>query len=156
MINPEADADKEQIALLVQRALVLLGSASHSISLERRKIAWARINPTLKSLASEDYTDRKDKLFGSGFLEKVAKKLEALAKVTAPHPQSRKRRATTAARESSANQSCAVTTQSRTREAQATGPKENQISGPRNTGTTNSGWKAAYQCGSRLHKIWRW
>ena len=76
MINPEVVADKEQIALLVQRALVLLGSASHSISLERRKIAWARINPKLKSLASEDYKDRKDKLFGLGFLEKASKKLE--------------------------------------------------------------------------------
>ena len=36
-VNPGVEVDKEQIVLLVQRAL--LGSASHSISLERRKIA---------------------------------------------------------------------------------------------------------------------
>lgn len=85
MINPEVEADKEKIALLVQRSLVLLGSASHSISLERRKIAWARINPELKSLTMEEYRDCKDKFFGPGFLEKASKKLEAdkaLAKVT--------------------------------------------------------------------------
>ena len=89
MVNPDVEGDKEQIALLVQRALVLLGSASHSISLERRKIAWARINPELKSVVL-DY--RKDKLFGPGFLEKASKKLEAdkaLAKVTAPPPRKR-------------------------------------------------------------------
>jgi len=92
MINPEAEADKESIALLVQRALVLLGSASHSITLERRKITWARINPNLKSLATEQYEDRKDNLFGPGFLEKASKKLEsdkALAKVAAPNPRKR-------------------------------------------------------------------
>ena len=62
MINLEVEADKEKIVLLVQRALVLLGSASHSITLERWKIAWARINPSLKSLATEKYEDRKDNL----------------------------------------------------------------------------------------------
>ena len=35
MINLDVEADKEQIALLVQRALVLLGSTSHSMSLEK-------------------------------------------------------------------------------------------------------------------------
>ena len=87
MINPDVEPDKEKIALLVQRALVLLGSASHSITVERRKIAWSRINPSLKSLAMEQYEGRKDNLFGPGFLEKASKKLEsdkALAKVTAP------------------------------------------------------------------------
>ena len=67
MVSPDVEADKEQIALLVQRALVLLGSASHSISLERWKIAWVRINSELKSLALEEYGHRKDKLFGPGF-----------------------------------------------------------------------------------------
>ena len=40
--------------MVVQRALVLLGSASNTITLERRKIAWSRFNPKLKSLASEE------------------------------------------------------------------------------------------------------
>jgi len=52
---------------------VLLGSASHYVSLERRKVACSRINPKLKSLAGEEFTDRKDHLFG---LEKASKKLE--------------------------------------------------------------------------------
>lgn len=94
MVNPDTEVDKERIALVVQRALVLLGSTSHAISTERRKIAWARINPKLKSLATEDYKGRKDRLFSPGFLEKVAKKLEtekALAKVTAPPSEHQKR-----------------------------------------------------------------
>lgn len=45
--------------------------------MERRKIAWSRINPKLKSLASEDYGDRETNLFGPGFLEKASKRLEA-------------------------------------------------------------------------------
>lgn len=64
------------------------------ISLERRKIAWARINPELKSLALEEYSDRKNKLFGPGFLEKASKKMDmykALAKVVASPPNFRKR-----------------------------------------------------------------
>ena len=74
--NRNARVSPEDILLLIQRALVLLGSAAHTITLERRKIAWARINPTLKSLASEEYTERDADLFGPGFLEKASKRLE--------------------------------------------------------------------------------
>ena len=74
MINPNTKVDKEGIALVVQRALVLLEGTSHAISTECRKIAWVRINIKLKSLASEEYKDREDWLFGPGFLEKAAKK----------------------------------------------------------------------------------
>ena len=56
---------------------MLLGSASHAITLERQKIAWSRINPTLKALATEEYEKRETNLFGSGFLEKASKRLEA-------------------------------------------------------------------------------
>ena len=45
---------KEDTLLLVQRALVLLGSASHQISLERRKVAWEKISPKLKYSADEE------------------------------------------------------------------------------------------------------
>ena len=74
-----------QLKLVIQRTLVLLGDASHSVSLERQKFAWAKINLELKSLALEDYKDRKDKLFKPGFLE-ASKKLDTdkvLAKVLA-------------------------------------------------------------------------
>ena len=85
MVNSNTEVDKEGIAQVAQRALVLLvGGNSHAISTERRNIAWPRINPKLMSLAMEDYKDMEDRLFGPGFLEKAAKKLEtekALAKV---------------------------------------------------------------------------
>ena len=56
------------------RVLVLLDSASHAISLERRKIAWARINHKLKSLALGDYKKREtnfvqSRLHGEGVQE---------------------------------------------------------------------------------------
>ncbi len=43
------------------------------ISLERRKIAWGKINPKLKSLAMEDYPKREANLFGPGFLRWLQK-----------------------------------------------------------------------------------
>lgn len=55
LLNKDATVSKEDIVMLVQRALVLLGSASNTITLERRKIARSRFNPKLKSLASEEY-----------------------------------------------------------------------------------------------------
>ena len=87
---------KEDIVMLVQRALVLLGSASNTITLERRKIAWSRFNPKLKSLANEEYEKRKTSLFGPGFLEKASKRIEAsktLDKVSynPSHPLPKKR-----------------------------------------------------------------
>ena len=77
LLNSDTDPSKEDLLLLVQRALVLLGSSLHSISQERRKVAWAKINPKLKSLASEDHTKRDANVFGPGFLEKAAKRVEA-------------------------------------------------------------------------------
>ena len=38
MVNPDTEVDKERIALVVQRALVLLGGTLYTISTERRKI----------------------------------------------------------------------------------------------------------------------
>ena len=76
LLNKEAGVTPEDTLLLVQRALVLVGSVSHSITLERRKIAWSRINPKLKSLASEEYNERESNLFGPGFLEKASNRLE--------------------------------------------------------------------------------
>lgn len=85
LLNKDTRVSGEDTLLLVQRALVLLGNASHSITLERRKIAWTRINPKLKTLATEEYSEREANLFGPGFLEKASKRLEVektLAKVT--------------------------------------------------------------------------
>ena len=76
LLQPDAEPTKQEIVLRLQRALVLLGSTSHAINVERRRVAWARINLKLKSLAEEDYKDREHNLFGPGFLEKASKKLE--------------------------------------------------------------------------------
>ena len=94
LLNKEAKASPEDILLLIQRALVLLGSASHSISIERRQTVWAKMNPKLRSLGSEEYGERGTDLFGPGFLEKASKRLEVekiLAKVAKPLPQSVKK-----------------------------------------------------------------
>lgn len=77
VLNKEAKVSQEDTLLLLQRALVLLGSASHAIALERWKIAWSRINLTLKALATEEYEKQETNVFGPGFLEKASKRLEA-------------------------------------------------------------------------------
>ena len=88
LLNEETSPSREDVLLLTQRALVLLGSASHLISLERRKVAWAKINPKLRSLATEEYDKRESNLFGPGFLEKASKRIEVdktMSKVSNPH-----------------------------------------------------------------------
>jgi len=76
----------QEVVLLIQRVLVLLGSTSHSISQERRKVAWSRVNPATVSLLPEDNKeDKGTTLFGGDFLEKACKRMEEekmLAKVT--------------------------------------------------------------------------
>ena len=94
LIGPGDRPNNEQIVQLLQSALVLVGSASHNISVERRKLAWGRINPNLKTLATETYNNRKGNLFGPGFLEKASKKVDAdkaLAKVVSEGSNPRKR-----------------------------------------------------------------
>ena len=71
-----------------------VGSTSQAINIERRKIAWGRINPSMKTLAKETYDNRKNNLFGPRFLEKALKKIDAdkaLAKVVHNGSNSRKR-----------------------------------------------------------------
>jgi len=94
LLNPDAEVSAQEVLTLIQRALVLLGSTFHGISLERRKIACSRINPKLKPLAKEEFTGRSTQLFGPGFLEKASKRLEsekAIEKVSEGGP-SRKRK----------------------------------------------------------------
>ena len=93
LLNKEAEVTIEDTLLLVQRSLVLLGSASNQISAERRRVAWGKINPKLKSLANEEYAKRETNLFGPGFLEKASKRIEAektMSKV-APAPPANKK-----------------------------------------------------------------
>ena len=80
LLNKDAGVTPEDTLLLVQRVLVLMVSVSHYITLECREIAWSRINPKLKSLASEEYHEREANLFGPGFLEKASKRLDVMLK----------------------------------------------------------------------------
>ena len=89
--NKEAKVNPHEVILLVQRVLVLLGSAAYSVKQERMKVAWSRINPSTLGLLQEDTEEDKEEntLFGSGFLERAAKRMEeekALAKVTGTRP----------------------------------------------------------------------
>jgi len=82
LLNPTANPTKEEIILQLQRALCLVGSTYHSTNVEQRKLAWARINPSLKPLAEEKYEKHEGNCLDQ---EKASKKLEAdkaLAKVS--------------------------------------------------------------------------
>ena len=88
LLNADTKVKREDVLLLVQWILVLLGSLANSITQERRQISlWLRLNPLIKDFYLEE--EGKDKkgttLFGGGFLEKATKRVEedkALAKVT--------------------------------------------------------------------------
>ena len=75
LLSKDANITAEDTLILIHRALVLLGSATHAVTLERHKIAWSRLNPKLNSLATEDYS-KDANLFGPGFSEKASKHLE--------------------------------------------------------------------------------
>ena len=74
LLNEEASVTKQDFLLLVQHTLVLLGSVSHQISQERRKIAWAKINP--KSLATKHCTRERAIFLGKVFLRRLLSKLK--------------------------------------------------------------------------------
>ena len=84
LLNQQSEVTSEQVILLIQRVLILLGSASHSITEERQRVAWARVNP--KSTPPGDTQKQNEAtLFSGGFLEKATKRMEeekALAKVS--------------------------------------------------------------------------
>ena len=47
LLQSDVEPTKQEIVL---RLLVLLGSTSHAINVERRRVAWARINPNLRKI----------------------------------------------------------------------------------------------------------
>ena len=71
--NKEAKVTAEDTLWLIQRNLVLLENTSHTIALEHHKIAWPKLNPKLKYLATDDYTgrDTTSNLFIQGILKKA-------------------------------------------------------------------------------------
>ena len=88
LLNRDATVNPKDMILLLQSTLTLLGSASHTITQERKRVAWSRVNPSIGALP-EDIEESQDKvkettLFGGGFLERAPKRIEeqkALAKV---------------------------------------------------------------------------
>ena len=87
LLNQYVTVKPEDVILLLQKVLVLLESAFHNVSQERRRIAWSQTNPATNTLPdiSEETKGKKTTLFGAGFLERATKRLEeekVLAKVT--------------------------------------------------------------------------
>ena len=86
LLSKDAKVKTEDVILLLQRVLVLLGSASHTITRERRRVAWARASPVSTRSPPEDTEKGKEAtLFKGDFLEKATKRMEeekALAKVS--------------------------------------------------------------------------
>ena len=51
LLNHDATVSRKDMILLLQGALLtLLGSASHTITQERRRVAWSRVNPSIGAL----------------------------------------------------------------------------------------------------------
>ena len=77
---------QEDVLLWLQRVLVFLGGASHSITQERQRITWGRVNHA--NTVPDDAEQSKEKevnLFGEGFFERATKRIEKakeLEKVT--------------------------------------------------------------------------
>jgi len=84
ILNRKATVNQEDVLLLLQRVLVQLGGVSHTITQERRRIAWGRVNPA-NTLPDELEEQKEVTLFGGGFLERATKHIEKakeLQKVT--------------------------------------------------------------------------
>jgi len=73
ILSRKATVKQEDVLLLLQSVLMKLGSVSHTITQERRRIAWGRVNPA-NTLPDEPEEEREVTLFGGGFLESVSRK----------------------------------------------------------------------------------
>ena len=86
LLNSDIKIKKEDIILMVQRILVLVGSASDFISQKRKQILWSCLNPLIKDISMEkDGKGKGTTLFDGGFIEKATKRIKdekALSKVT--------------------------------------------------------------------------
>ena len=77
MLDHNVTLEQEDILLLFQRVLILLGGASHSVTQEHHWMAWGHVNPA--NTLPEDAEESKKKevtLFGGGFLERATKCIE--------------------------------------------------------------------------------
>jgi len=98
LLDTKTKVRREEVILLIQRILLMVADLSHSVSQERRQIAWSRLNPVIKDISLEDKKEKSATLFGDSFMEKAAKRIEeekTLAKFTnspkePPPPKRRK------------------------------------------------------------------
>ena len=77
MLNQKATVKQVDVLLLLPRVLILLGGASYSITQERWRIAWGRVNPA--NMLPDDTEQSEEKevtLFGGSFLERATKHIE--------------------------------------------------------------------------------
>ena len=74
LLNSDIKIKKEDIILMVQRILVLVGSASDFISQKRKQILWSCLNPLIKDISMEkDGKGKGTTLFDGGFIEKASR-----------------------------------------------------------------------------------
>lgn len=87
LLNKDAKVQKEDVTLFLQKVMVLLESALHIITQQRRRVAWAHTSQVNNGSPLQN-TEDKGKLatiFRDGFLEKATKRMEeekALGKVS--------------------------------------------------------------------------
>ena len=77
LLNKEAKVSREDTLLLATAGTGPTGEHISCNHLGKAKVAWSRINPSLKALATEEHGKHETSLFGPGFLEKASKRLEA-------------------------------------------------------------------------------
>ena len=82
LVEQKLDTDTESVILVpdvldvLQRTLVLLGSANNAISEARRENALEAIHQSLKKYGKGDFTQAEGDLFGEAFKDQLVKKVE--------------------------------------------------------------------------------
>ena len=71
------DVPKEKAISALQASICLIGNASVTLSVERRRCILRQLNPKLTSLAEEDF-DNDGKLFGDNFGKRAKERMDAI------------------------------------------------------------------------------
>ena len=58
LLDTKTKVRREEVILLIQRILLMVADLSHSVSQERRQIAWSRLNPVIKDISLEDKKEK--------------------------------------------------------------------------------------------------
>ena len=75
--DPEGLIPIPDVLDIIQRSIVLIGSANNLVSETRREVALDAIHSSLKKYAKGDFKDAGSDLFGEKFKDELVKKVEA-------------------------------------------------------------------------------